>query len=132
MPVRTAKERRVKCSGFVALLAALLLALALPAAAGAGVDVWFLRNGKPVSVPRGGTTVRSAVEGLLAGWEAIRQRRHGHTPSGRVFRTHAKEVRIATKPRRLVETDGSVVGTTPIDISIRPAALAVLVPTDEG
>jgi YegS/Rv2252/BmrU family lipid kinase len=71
---------------------------------------------------------KGPVEGLLAGWEAIRQRRHGHTPSGRVFRTHAKEVRIATKPRRLVETDGSVIGTTPIDITIRPAALTVLVP----
>jgi len=63
----TTNERHVKCSGFVALVAALLLALALPAGAGAGVQVWFLRDGKPVAVPRGGTTVRSAVEGLLAG-----------------------------------------------------------------
>lgn len=57
----------MKCSGFVALVAALLLALALPAGAGARVNVWFLQNGQPVSVARGGTTVRSAVEGLLAG-----------------------------------------------------------------
>jgi peptidoglycan hydrolase-like protein with peptidoglycan-binding domain len=65
--VRTANGRHVKCSGFVALAAALLLALALPAAAGASVNVWFLQNGKPVSVARGGTTIRAAVEGLLAG-----------------------------------------------------------------
>ena len=76
--------------------------------------------------------VRAAgpVEGLLAGWDAIRQRRHGHTPSGRVFRTHAREVRIKTRQPRLVEIDGSVIGTTPVEVSIRPAALAVLVPAD--
>jgi YegS/Rv2252/BmrU family lipid kinase len=76
--------------------------------------------------------VRAAgpVEGLLAGWEAIRQRRHGRTSSGRVFRTHAHEVRIDAGEKRLVETDGSVIGTTPIEISIVPAALAVLIPAD--
>jgi diacylglycerol kinase (ATP) len=74
---------------------------------------------------------KGPLEGLLAGWEAIRQRRHGRTGGGRVFRTHATEVRIATKPRRLVEVDGSVIGTTPIDVSIRPAALSVLVPAGD-
>jgi YegS/Rv2252/BmrU family lipid kinase len=74
---------------------------------------------------------KGPVEGLLAGWEAIRQRRHGHSRSGRVFRTHAKEVRISAKPRRLVEIDGSVIGTTPIEVSIRRAALSVLVPAAE-
>ena len=64
----TAKGSDVKCSGFVAVLvAALSLALALPAVAGARVHVWFLKDGKPVSVPRNGTTVRAAVENLLAG-----------------------------------------------------------------
>jgi diacylglycerol kinase (ATP) len=71
------------------------------------------------------------LEGLLAGFEAIRQRRRGRTPSGRVYRTRAREVRVAVKPRRLVEIDGSVIGTTPIDVSIRPLALTVLVPAAE-
>lgn len=71
------------------------------------------------------------VEGLLAGWEAIRQKRRGRSRSGRVFRAQAHEVRIATRKSRLVETDGSVIGKTPIDISIRPAALSVLVPAEE-
>jgi len=70
------------------------------------------------------------IEGLLAGWEAIRQTRRGRSSSGRVFRAHAREVRIESKRKRLVETDGSVIGTTPIEVSIRPAALSVLVPAD--
>ncbi|HTK45424.1 MAG TPA: YegS/Rv2252/BmrU family lipid kinase [Patescibacteria group bacterium] len=74
---------------------------------------------------------KGPVEGLLAGWEAIRQRRRGHSRGGRVFRTRAREVRVATKTRRLVEIDGSVIGTTPIEVSIRPAALSVLVPAGE-
>ena len=66
--------------------------------------------------------------GLLAGWEALRQRNLGTSAAGRVFRAQAKEVRIATKRGRLVETDGSIIGRTPIIVSIRPAALTVLVP----
>ena len=81
------------------------------------LDVIIVRAGGP-------------VEGLLAGWEAIRQRRHGRSSSGRVFRTPAREIRIEARRKRLVETDGSVIGTTPIEVSIRPAALSVLVPGD--
>lgn len=68
------------------------------------------------------------VLGLLAGWEALRQRNLGASAAGHVFRAQAREVRIATRRARLVETDGSVVGTTPIIASIRPAALTVIVP----
>ena len=60
------------------------------------------------------------VLGLLAGWEALRQRNLGASAAGHVFRAQAREVRIATRRARLVETDGSVVGTTPIIASIRP------------
>ena len=66
--------------------------------------------------------------GLLAGWEALRQRNLGTSAAGRVFRAQAREVRIATKRGRLVETDGSIIGRTPIIVSMRPAALTVLVP----
>jgi len=69
-----------------------------------------------------------ALPGLLAGWEAIRQSDLGESSHGHVFRAQAREVQIATEPSRLVETDGSVVGTTPIKASIRPAALTVIVP----
>jgi YegS/Rv2252/BmrU family lipid kinase len=66
--------------------------------------------------------------GMLAGMEALAQRDLGSTGAGHVFRAQAKEVRIATKRPRLVETDGSVIGTTPIVVSIRPAALTVIEP----
>ncbi len=66
--------------------------------------------------------------GLLAGWEALRQRHLGESSAGHIFRARAKEVRIETQPPRLIEIDGSVVGVTPIKASIRPAALTVIVP----
>jgi diacylglycerol kinase (ATP) len=65
---------------------------------------------------------------LLAGWEAIRTTGSGESDSGRVFRAKATTVRIETHPSRRVETDGSVVGRTPISLSIEPAALTVIVP----
>jgi YegS/Rv2252/BmrU family lipid kinase len=68
------------------------------------------------------------LPGLLAGWEALRQRHLGESSAGHIFRARAKEVRIETHPPRLVEIDGSVVGVTPIKASIRPAALTVIVP----
>ncbi len=66
--------------------------------------------------------------GLLAGWEALRQDEPGESPEGHVFRTRARKVRVSTTSRRLVETDGSVAGRTPIRVSVRPAALTVIVP----
>jgi len=66
--------------------------------------------------------------GLLAGWEALRQDEPGESPEGHVFRTRARKVKVSTVKRQLVETDGSVVGKTPIRVSVRPAALTVIVP----
>ena len=68
------------------------------------------------------------VPGLLAGWEALLQTELGESSGGRVFRAQAREVRIETEPSRLVETDGSVVGKTPLVASILPGALIVMVP----
>ncbi|MHB8399882.1 MAG: diacylglycerol/lipid kinase family protein [Candidatus Limnocylindrales bacterium] len=68
------------------------------------------------------------IPGLLAGWEALMQKDLGESSGGHVFRAQAREIRIETDPPRLVETDGSVVGRTPLVASIRPAALIVLVP----
>ncbi len=68
------------------------------------------------------------LPGLLAGWEALRQRHLGESSAGHIFRARGKEVKIETHPPRLVEIDGSVVGVTPIKASIRPAALTVIVP----
>ncbi len=70
--------------------------------------------------------------GLLAGLEALRQDELGASPEGHVFRTRARKVRVATTDRRLVETDGSVVGTTPIRVSVRPGALTVIVPAQQA
>ena len=66
--------------------------------------------------------------GLLAGWEALRQDEPGESPDGRVFRTRARTIRVSTVKRRLVETDGSVVGKTPIRVTVKPSALTVIVP----
>ena len=68
------------------------------------------------------------LEGLRAGWEALVQRKLGHAADGRVFRTRATEVTVKAHPRQLVETDGSVIGRTPITVSIRPRALRVMAP----
>lgn len=65
---------------------------------------------------------------LLAGWEALRQDELGVSANGHAYRARAREVRIETDPIRLVEVDGSVVGTTPVTASIRPASLTVIVP----
>ena len=72
------------------------------------------------------------LTGLLAGLEALRQDQPGESPEGHVFRTHARKVRVATGSRRLVETDGNVAGKTPIEVSVRPAALTVIVPADDA
>ena len=71
------------------------------------------------------------LPGLLAGWEALSQRRHGESPQGHVFRAKAREIRIETEPSRLVETDGSVIGITPVEAVILPAALTVIVPKSD-
>jgi YegS/Rv2252/BmrU family lipid kinase len=68
------------------------------------------------------------LPGLLAGWEALRQRDLGESGPGNVLRAQAREVRVETSTPRLVEIDGSVVGKTPIVVTIRPAALTVIEP----
>ena len=68
------------------------------------------------------------IPALGAAWEALRQTDLGDSSGGHVFRAQARKVRIATAVPRLVEIDGSVVGRTPVDVSILPAALTVLVP----
>ena len=68
------------------------------------------------------------LPGLMASWEAIRQENLGASSGGRVYRARAKEVRIETKPVRLVEADGSTVGRTPLVATIMPKALRVVVP----
>jgi len=75
-----------------------------------------------------GIKATGRLSGLIAGWKALRQGHEGETSDGRAFRAKAREIRIETESKRLVEIDGSVVGKTPIDVSVRPNALTVLVP----
>lgn len=68
------------------------------------------------------------LRALPAAWEAIRQTALGRSSGGHVFRAQARTVRIATAEPRLVEIDGNVVGRTPVEATILPAALTVIVP----
>jgi YegS/Rv2252/BmrU family lipid kinase len=68
---------------------------------------------------------------IVAAWHAIRQPHEGHSGNGRAFRTKGREIQIQTKRKRLVELDGSVVGTTPVTVAVRPGALTVLVPASK-
>ncbi len=68
------------------------------------------------------------LPGLMASWEALRQRDLGSSSGGRVFRARAREIRIETRPVRLVETDGNMVGRTPLVATVLPKALRVIVP----
>ena len=68
------------------------------------------------------------LPGLLATWEAMRQTDLGESSGGHIYRAQAREVRVETNPSRLVEVDGSVVGRTPVVVTVRPAALSVIVP----
>jgi diacylglycerol kinase family enzyme len=68
------------------------------------------------------------VDGLMAGWSALNQRKLGETSDGRVLRARATEVSVTSTPPQLVETDGTVIGRTPIRAQIRPRALRVMAP----
>jgi diacylglycerol kinase family enzyme len=79
------------------------------------LDVFIIHAGGPLPA-------------LMAGWAALRQTDLGSDDGGRVYHARARSVRIATTPRRRVETDGGFLGRTPISVSIRPRALTVMVP----
>ncbi|HEU0244232.1 MAG TPA: YegS/Rv2252/BmrU family lipid kinase [Candidatus Limnocylindrales bacterium] len=65
---------------------------------------------------------------LIAGWDAMVQETLGKTDDGKVYRTQGRKIEIETEPGRLVEVDGSVIGSTPVSITVEPKALSVLVP----
>jgi L,D-transpeptidase catalytic domain/Sporulation and spore germination/Putative peptidoglycan binding domain len=85
----------MKCSAFVALVVA---ALVLAGSAGAGVNVWFVADGKPVSVQRNGTTLQKAVQQLLSGPTAAERGRgiHSAVPSSTPLRSVTVTHRVAT------------------------------------
>jgi diacylglycerol kinase family enzyme len=68
------------------------------------------------------------IPALLAGWEALMQKDLGESAGGHVFRAQARKIRVRSDPERLVETDGSVAGKTPIHAAVRPRSLTVIVP----
>ena len=84
----------------VVVATVLLLLLAFPAHAGAGVRVWFLRDGEPVAVQRQAAGVERALRSLLAGPTA-RERKAGlRTALPERVRVRRLEVR-----RRVVTVD---------------------------
>jgi diacylglycerol kinase (ATP) len=72
------------------------------------------------------------IRAVVAAWQAIQQPHEGHSRNGRVFRAKGREIRIDAQPKRLVEIDGSVLGSTPVTVSVRPGALTVLVPAPKS
>lgn len=72
------------------------------------------------------------LRAVVAAWQAIQQPYEGHAGNGRVFRAKGREIKIDAHPKRLVEVDGTVLGTTPVSVSVRPGALTVLVPAPKG
>jgi len=85
----------VKCRAFLVVTAC---ALALPGAAGAGLQVWFSADGTPVPVVRNGTTLRAAVEQLIAGPTAAERSRRirSAVPPGTSLRSLTIERRVVT------------------------------------
>jgi diacylglycerol kinase family enzyme len=74
--------------------------------------------------------VRAAgpLVGLLAAWEALGHRGLGDHPGGRTFRGQAREIRIESEPSEPTEIDGDLIGSTPVEIAVVPAALWVVTP----
>ena len=89
---------------------------------------------KPPVVPDDGlldvivVTAGGPVQALAAAWEATRQDELGETDSGRIFRARARSIEVTAKKPRLVELDGSVMGSTPVRASVVAGGLCVLVP----
>jgi len=79
------------------------------------LDIIVVRAGNPLM----------AIPGI---WAAFRQRELGKSADGRALRAQGQVVRVESVKPRLVEIDGDVVGQTPVEISIRPGALTVIVP----
>ncbi len=79
------------------------------------LDVIVVRAGGPLA-------------GLVAAWEALVQTDLGESTGGHVFRAQAREIEVRTRRSRLVEGDGSVLGNTPIRVTVQPRALTVIVP----
>jgi hypothetical protein len=85
------------CRAFV-LAAVAAAVLVLPAHAGAAVRVWFVADGKPVSVERNGTSIEAAVRKLLAGPSASERARGIHTnvPGNTPLRSLVVQRRVVT------------------------------------
>src|SRR6188472_4393506 len=85
----------VKCCSFIAPAVA---ALVFAGSAGAGVNVWFIAEGKPVSVPRNGTTLKRAAQQLLDGPSAAERRRgiRSAVPSATPLRSITVTHRVVT------------------------------------
>jgi YegS/Rv2252/BmrU family lipid kinase len=69
------------------------------------------------------------IAGLAGAAAAFRQRRLGYSADRRVWRGQAHTVVISTDQPCPVEIDGDLVGLTPIEVSILPRSLNVIVPT---
>jgi diacylglycerol kinase (ATP) len=69
---------------------------------------------------------RSIAGYFLVAWDIALSRR-GSSPQLRVFPAQDR-VRITTRKPMVVQADGEIIGTTPLDIKIHPGAVWILVP----
>src|SRR3954453_23459393 len=89
----------MKCSAFLALVVSALV-FAGSAGAGTGAGVWFLQDGKPVALPRSGSTIELAVRHLLAGPTPAERARGIHSAGPR-----STPLRSLTVSHRIVTVD---------------------------
>lgn len=124
MRLPTANLISMKCSAFLALAVS---ALVLAGSAGAGVNVWFVADGKPVSVPRSGATLQRTVEQLLAGPTAAERSRGIHSAVPR-----STPLRSLTVTHRIVTVDLGARFAAGTDQRLMQARVGQLVRTLRG
>jgi YegS/Rv2252/BmrU family lipid kinase len=69
---------------------------------------------------------QSLLEYARLGWDLLRRRQHENPHISHLAARH--RIRITTRKQQPVEADGELIGHTPVDVTLRPAAAQVIVP----
>lgn len=68
---------------------------------------------------------RTLLDALRIMWRLLRKR---FVTDGRTLYHSGRQIRIETFPPRLFQADGELVGSTPVEVSVQPRAVRLLVP----